>query len=109
MSRWAVGLAIGLVAALSCSAVSLAGDTPASAQAPSQPAPQVAAPAPDACGASALQSLIGRPRTEAPVAIDPSRQRVACTTCPAAEDHDPERLNILFDAETGVIKQVSCG
>jgi hypothetical protein len=34
---------------------------------------------------------------------------VACTTCPAAEDADPSRLNFLFDAETGRIKQIRCG
>jgi hypothetical protein len=44
-----------------------------------------------------------------PVPIDPNRQRVACTTCPVAEDADPTRLNFLFDAGTGVIREVRCG
>lgn len=64
---------------------------------------------PDACGASQMQGLVGRPRSMIPVPIDPNRQRVACTTCPAAEDADPARLNFLFDANTGVIRQVRCG
>ena len=61
------------------------------------------------CGAAALQGLIGRPRTEVPVPLDPGRQRVACTTCPAADNVDPGRLNSLFDAQTGLIKDVRCG
>jgi hypothetical protein len=56
-----------------------------------------------------MQGLVGRPRSMIPVPVDPSRQRVACTTCPAAEDADPGRLNFLFDADTGVIRQVRCG
>jgi hypothetical protein len=63
----------------------------------------------DACGAPPLQSLIGHPRTEIPVPLDPDRQRVACTTCPASEDQRPERLNFLFDAQTGLIRQIRCG
>jgi hypothetical protein len=56
-----------------------------------------------------MQGLVGRPRSMIPVPVDPGRQRVACTTCPAAEDADPARLNFLFDADTGVIRQVRCG
>ena len=63
----------------------------------------------DQCGAVGLQRLVGRPRTEVPIPLDPKRQRVACTSCPAAEDSDPSRLNFFFDAETGVIKQIFCG
>ncbi|HLZ75196.1 peptidase inhibitor I78 [Phenylobacterium sp.] len=71
--------------------------------------PQSTAQRRDQCGAAELQSLIGRPRTEIPVPLDPRRQRVACTTCPAAEDSDPARLNFLFDAQTGRIRQIRCG
>jgi hypothetical protein len=56
-----------------------------------------------------LRGLIGRPRTEIPVPIDPSRQRVACTTCPVTQDFNPARLNIFFDADTGRIKEIRCG
>lgn len=63
----------------------------------------------DMCGAGALQNLVGRPRTEIPVAVDPSRRRVTCTTCPVTMDFNPERLNIFFDQATGIIKEVKCG
>jgi len=88
------------------------------------PAPVPAAPAPapprspiprpelaprDQCGASELQRLVGHPRTEIPVPIDPNRQRVACTTCPVTDDVNPARLNFFFDAGTGKIRQIRCG
>ncbi len=71
------------------------------------PKPQVAAR--DACGAADLQRLVGRPRTEIPIPINPNRQRVACTTCPVTEEFVPDRLNFFFDAETGRIRQIRCG
>jgi hypothetical protein len=113
-------LATGLLAAMAL----LAGcaeptypTAPASAAAPaatpSAPPPRSAAPAPTVvakdCGAADLQSLIGRPRTEIPVPLDPNRQRVTCTTCPVAENVDPGRLNFLFDADSGRIKEIRCG
>ena len=64
---------------------------------------------PDACGAWELQSLVGKPRSEIPVPVDPSRRRVACTTCPVTQDFREDRLNIFFDADTGVVKSVTCG
>lgn len=81
------------------------------------PPPPPAAPSPpqaqdetaDACGASGYQYLVGRPRTEIPVPVRPELQRVACLTCPVTLDYNPRRLNIFFDADTGVIKQVRCG
>ncbi len=63
----------------------------------------------DACGAWELQSLVGRPRSEIPVPVDPSRRRVTCTTCPVTQDFREDRLNIFFDADTGVVKSVTCG
>jgi hypothetical protein len=72
------------------------------------PAPAPAA-SPDACGAAALQTLVGRPRTEIPVPVDPDRQRVACTTCPVTQDYRPDRLNFFFDAGTGLIREIRCG
>ncbi len=70
------------------------------------------APAPasrDQCGAADLQGLVGKLRTEIPVPIDPTKQRVACTTCPVTMDFSPQRLNFFFDAATGVIREVRCG
>ncbi len=76
--------------------------TPAS---PLQPPPR----ARDACGAYELQGLVGKKRSDIPVPVDPSRRRVACTTCPVTQDFREDRLNIFFDADTGVIKSVTCG
>jgi hypothetical protein len=73
------------------------------------PIPRLQASARDQCGAADLQRLVGRPRTEVPVPLDPGRQRVACTACPVTEDFDPTRLNFFFDADTGRIKQIRCG
>lgn len=64
---------------------------------------------PDRCGASEMQNLVGRPRTEIPVPVNPGLRRVACTTCPVTMDFNPNRLNIFYDAETGVVKEVRCG
>jgi hypothetical protein len=89
---------------------------PATPQPEPQPAPPRRSPirppqvsVKDQCGAAALQGLIGRPRSEVPIPIDPNRQRVACTTCPVTLDYRPDRLNFFFDAETGIIKEVRCG
>jgi hypothetical protein len=77
-------------------------------------APRSAIPRPqvtvrDQCGAAEAQGLVGRPRTEIPVPIDPGRQRVACTTCPVTDDFNPARLNFFFDADSGRIKEIRCG
>ncbi len=77
------------------------------ADAPTIPLPPPARP--DACGARDLQWLVGQPRSRIPVPTDPSKRRVACTTCPVTMDYRPDRLNIFFDSETGVIKEVKCG
>ncbi|HEY3951507.1 peptidase inhibitor I78 [Phenylobacterium sp.] len=80
------------------------------------PTPRLATPIPrpepaasDSCGAANMQGMIGRSRTLIPVPVDPSRQRVACTTCKLSDDVDPGRLNFLFNAHTGLIEQVRCG
>jgi peptidase inhibitor I78 family protein len=114
-------LALGLAA---CSSTPSYPTTPPAAPTPSAPPPVAAAPkAPpqrspipgaqasneDQCGAAAMQGLVGRPRTQIPVPVDPNRQRVACMTCPVTLDYNPGRLNFFFDADTGVIKKISCG
>jgi len=77
-----------------------------------QPRPQ-ATPAPsashDRCGADQLQWLVGRPRTEIPVPLEPGRRRVLCTTCPITRDINVFRQTILFDAASGRVTSVSCG
>ena len=81
---------------------------PGEAAAPGAP-PPTPRPTGDQCGAGAAQKLVGRPRTEIPVPVLPALQRVACTTCPVTLDFNPRRLNFLFDAETGVVREVKCG
>jgi hypothetical protein len=73
------------------------------------PVPRPQAATRDQCGAAQMQGMVGRPRTEIPVPVDPGRQRVACTSCPVTEDYNPARLNFFFDADSGLIRQVRCG
>jgi hypothetical protein len=61
------------------------------------------------CEAPSLVYLIGKPKTQIPVPVDPSRRRVSCTTCPVTEDVRPERTDILFDQNTGLVTAVKCG
>ena len=66
-------------------------------------------PPPDSCGAGQMQWLVGQPKSRIPVPTDPGKRRVACTTCPVTMDYNPARLNIYFDADTGLVKEVKCG
>jgi hypothetical protein len=43
------------------------------------------------------------------VPVNVSNRRVTCTTCPVTMDFREDRLNIFFDADTGIIKEVKCG
>jgi len=63
----------------------------------------------DQCGAAALQYLVGRPRTEIPVPLQPSTRRVVCSTCVITRDYRPDRQTIVFDSDSGLIKSVACG
>jgi hypothetical protein len=110
--RWA---ALGAIAALAgCAPPPLeeprALSPPPAAVTQAPPLPMTPLPAPrDSCGAAEVQGLVGHPRTEIPVPIEPNRQRVACTTCPVTQDYRPERLNFYFDAQTGLIREIKCG
>jgi len=53
--------------------------------------------------------LIGKPRTDIPVPVNPGRRRVVCSTCPMTQDYSPTRQTIIFDADTGIVKEVKCG
>ena len=65
--------------------------------------------APDQCKASQYQSYVGRNRSELPPKPANETWRVTCTTCPVTMDYSPQRLNILFEQSTGVIREVKCG
>lgn len=68
-----------------------------------------AIPAVDSCGISELAWLIGKPKTEIPVPVDPGRRRVYCATCMVTEDLVPDRQDIVFDPDTGVVVRLGCG
>ena len=78
----------------------------ASLEAQPRPRPPVLV---DTCGARPLQYLVGRPRTEIPVPLRPSLRRVLCLTCPMTQDYAPMRQTILYDSETGLVREVKCG
>ena len=65
-------------------------------------------PMPWQCDAEGAKSLIG---THVGVVTFPADApvRVVCTTCPTTRDYRPDRLNVRFDQETGIIRQVDCG
>jgi len=76
-----------------------------------QPVPVAPPPTPmqSHCEAAHLAYLVGKPRTEIPVPVDMSNRRVSCTTCPVTQDYQPDRTDILFDAQTGLITEIKCG
>jgi hypothetical protein len=102
--RHRLAVCLGALALAGC------GGTPAKAPpSPNANALTVQPAAGQSCDASTLAYLIGKPRTEIPVPVDPSKRRVACTTCPVSEDYVPDRTNILYDAQTGKVTQLKCG
>ena len=78
----------------------------------SKPAPPPVAYRPvtnDQCGAVALQGLVGKPRTEIPVPLDPGKRRVVCSSCIVTQEYRADRQTIVFSSETGIIESVKCG
>ena len=63
----------------------------------------------DQCGAYALQGLVGKPRTEIPVPLDPGKRRVVCSSCIVTQEYRADRQTIIFSSETGIIESVKCG
>jgi hypothetical protein len=101
---------LGILALVGCESAprsaQVATTTPI-AETPTIPMP--AEPPRDSCGAREMQWLVGKPKSAIPVPTEPARRRVACTTCPVTLDYRANRLNIFFDAGTGIIKEVKCG
>ncbi len=117
LSRGLIVSGLVLVASLglrACAPQDAAPIKPAPSAPASKPAPQTPKPAQsrdpnDMCEAKALQYLVGKSRSEIPVPVEPSKRRVTCTTCPMTMDYRFDRVNILFDKVTGIIKEVRCG
>ncbi len=63
---------------------------------------------PDNCGATPMQSFIGKPKAKLPVNL-PKGTRVLCNTCAATMDYSAGRLNVIYDSKTGLVTQVRCG
>jgi hypothetical protein len=85
---------------------------PPAAEAP--PPPPVVAPPPalaasDTCGADPLQYLIGKPRTDIPVPVNPGLRRVVCSSCAMTQDFVAARQTIVYDSQTGLVRMVKCG
>lgn len=64
---------------------------------------------PDQCRASQYQYLVGRQRSEIPAEPAGATWRVACTTCPVTMDYNPGRLNIFYDSQSNIVREVKCG
>lgn len=65
-------------------------------------------PMEDACQASAFQWLVGRPRTDIPGTL-PSPNRVVADNQPVTMDYNANRLNVVWNHETGRVEHVRCG
>lgn len=120
------GVALGLLALASCaSAPDEMTTAPVSrpqapVETPVYRAPEQSPPAPvpqaeykpmadDQCGASALQYLVGKPKTDIPVPLDPGSRRVVCSSCIVTQEYRADRQTITFDSDTGFITSVKCG
>lgn len=84
--------------------------TPPPPQAPPPPPRPTArsAPEPDACGAWRLHYLVGRPHTDIPPPVDPSRRRVLCSSCVMTPEQLSWRQTIIFSSATGLVTSVTC-
>ena len=79
---------------------------------PAQPEPSASQARPvanDQCGAEQLQYLVGKPRTDIPVPLNPGKRRVVCSTCVITMDYAADRQTIVFDTDSGLIQSVKCG
>ncbi|MCA6299463.1 MAG: peptidase inhibitor I78 [Phenylobacterium sp.] len=104
-SLQALALTGGLALLSACAAPS----TPPPAPAPPPVAPKPRVEPPDTCGLRAVRDLVGQSRSAIPVPVNPQLRRVTCTRCVQTQDYNPRRLNIYYDADTGVIERVACG
>jgi hypothetical protein len=105
--------AVGL-AALVCACTEPAKPPPAPTPVAVAPPPPLVEPPPnfgpkDSCGADPLQYLIGKPRTDIPVPVNPNLRRVVCSSCAMTMDFNAARQTIVYDSQTGLVRSVKCG
>ncbi len=104
----AAGLVAGMVAC-----AEPAKPPPAPPPAAEAPPPVVAPPqalgSKDSCGADPLQYLVGRPRTDIPVPVNPNLRRVVCSSCAMTMDYNAARQTIVYDSQSGLVRSVRCG
>ena len=98
-------------------------DGPHSAPAPKGPDTPVSSPADrpaayvppppenpdDPCEAKRFGYLVGKPKGDVPVPPPNRTWRVYSTTDAVTEDYNPQRMNVMWDADTGIVKSVTCG
>ena len=107
---FAAVLAAALAGCTGPSSADPAAGPPPVVQAPPMPTPVLTPPpAEPQCEAASLMYLIGKPRTEIPVPVEPARRRVYCSSCIITEDYAPGRTDIVFDSQTGIVTAVKCG
>lgn len=114
-----LGFALSIIALASCSSAPEAPvrSAPPVAHTPVYRPPTPAAPPPaaykpmadDQCGASNLQYLVGKPRTEIPVPLNPGARRVVCSSCIVTQEFRADRQTIVFDTDIGIVQSVKCG
>lgn len=68
----------------------------------------VAQPAADACGAAALQSLLGTPVADQDFSGIGKARRIMAEGSPMTMDYRADRLNVTYDAR-GRITRIWCG
>lgn len=77
--------------------------------APPSPSPSPRRPPIDACGASGMQYLVGRPISELPGGYGREHRRVIGQRSYYEDRYVAERLTIIFDEDSGRITRVRCG
>lgn len=89
-------------------------DTPVSSppDRPAVPEPSLTGPGEDPndpCEAKRFQHFVGKPWTIVGTPPPNRTWRVFSTTDAVTEDYSPTRMNVMWDAQTGLVKSVTCG
>jgi hypothetical protein len=71
--------------------------------------PDPVPPENDRCRASVHQGLVGQHRSAIPATPPGATWRVSCSSCAVTMDYNPQRLNIVYDDRTEIIRSVGCG